>query len=467
MSYRVTSITGCASAQGFREGFPGFPARKATGNPRTAMGDQHTLFGIELRRRRGQAGMSLAELARQVHYTKGYLSKVETGSKPASEDLARLCDAALGADGALTTLMRPPNRSPAATGTGGAQEEEVWLMALSPDGASTFTALSRRQALSAGGGSMLGLGSVASGNSPGCDPSALESFAAVFGQIRQLGRQVSPKAVLPSVIAQTHALRTLAAAEPSSRRGPLLGLAARHAEYAGWLAQEAGNVPGALWWTAKAEQMAAGAADRDMAANALVRRALIAMYCDDANGTIALARRAQTHPDAGPRVHGLAALREAQGHALAGDRNACERALDRGAQLLHSAQAAQPDALMLGSVSEADPAAVTRAWCQHDLGRPTAAIEILERELPKLAAASTRSYARFGARLALSYATAGDVAQASALTLRIVGSAVAVDSATVRLELGRLARALARWSAHPQARAAHLQLVEALYQAPA
>jgi transcriptional regulator with XRE-family HTH domain len=430
------------------------------------MGDQHTLFGIELRRRRGQAGMSLAELARQVHYTKGYLSKVETGSKPASEDLARLCDAALGADGALTTLMRPPNRSPAATGTGGAQEEEVWLMALSPDGASTFTALSRRQALSAGGGSMLGLASTAPGNSPEYDAPTLESFAAVFGQIRQLGRQVSPRMVLPSVIAQTHALRTLAAAGPLAQRARLLALAARHAEYAGWLAQEAGDIPGALWWTAKAEQMAGGGADCDMPANALVRRALIAMYCDDAGSTIALARRAQEHPGAGAHVRGFAALREAQGHALAGDRNACERALDRGAQLLHSA-AAQPFALALGSVSEADPAAVTRAWCQHDLGRPTAAIEILERELPKLAAASTRSYARFGARLALSYATAGDVAQASALTLRIVGSAVAVDSATVRLELGRLARALARWSAHPQARAAHLRLVEALYQAPA
>ncbi|MFD0488329.1 helix-turn-helix domain-containing protein [Saccharopolyspora spinosporotrichia] len=61
------------------------------------MSDRPTLFGAELRRLRIAAGMALSELARRVHYSKGYLSKVETGLKPAQPDLARRCDAALDA----------------------------------------------------------------------------------------------------------------------------------------------------------------------------------------------------------------------------------------------------------------------------------------------------------------------------------------------------------------------------------
>jgi transcriptional regulator with XRE-family HTH domain len=63
------------------------------------MSGQHISFGAELRRLRIAAGMSLGQLATAVHYTKGYLSKVENSDKPPNPALARLCDAAVGADG--------------------------------------------------------------------------------------------------------------------------------------------------------------------------------------------------------------------------------------------------------------------------------------------------------------------------------------------------------------------------------
>ena len=59
-------------------------------------------FGEELRRRRIASGLSLRELAVRVHYSRGYLSKVETRQAPASIELARLCDAALRAATART-----------------------------------------------------------------------------------------------------------------------------------------------------------------------------------------------------------------------------------------------------------------------------------------------------------------------------------------------------------------------------
>lgn len=73
-----------------------------------------TSFGARLRTLRLARGMSQAALSRLVHYSKGYLSKIESGVKPATVDLARRCDDALGAGGELATLLltmpAPPKR---------------------------------------------------------------------------------------------------------------------------------------------------------------------------------------------------------------------------------------------------------------------------------------------------------------------------------------------------------------------
>jgi tetratricopeptide (TPR) repeat protein/transcriptional regulator with XRE-family HTH domain len=62
-------------------------------------------FGAELKRRRTSAGMSLAGLAAAVHFTKGYLSKVENGKARVNHDLAKACDHALRAEGELLALV--------------------------------------------------------------------------------------------------------------------------------------------------------------------------------------------------------------------------------------------------------------------------------------------------------------------------------------------------------------------------
>jgi tetratricopeptide (TPR) repeat protein/transcriptional regulator with XRE-family HTH domain len=62
-------------------------------------------FGERLRTLRTEHGLSLAELSTRVHYSKGYLSKVENGDKPPTVQLARGCDQALGADGSLLRML--------------------------------------------------------------------------------------------------------------------------------------------------------------------------------------------------------------------------------------------------------------------------------------------------------------------------------------------------------------------------
>ncbi|GGS82010.1 nSTAND1 domain-containing NTPase [Streptomyces cinerochromogenes] len=73
-------------------------------------------FPAHLRRLRQQRGLSLADLARQTHYSKGYLSKIETGAKRPTVDVASRCDRILRADGELLALVVPPR--PARTAEG-------------------------------------------------------------------------------------------------------------------------------------------------------------------------------------------------------------------------------------------------------------------------------------------------------------------------------------------------------------
>ncbi|MFE3527099.1 helix-turn-helix domain-containing protein [Streptomyces sp. NPDC059161] len=86
-------------------------------------------FAAELRRLRGLRKMSLTGLARSIHYSKGYLSKIENGSKPPTLDVARRCDEVLGADGELIRLVRlvpkQPGAAPARTGPGASFESAL------------------------------------------------------------------------------------------------------------------------------------------------------------------------------------------------------------------------------------------------------------------------------------------------------------------------------------------------------
>ncbi|MGK5730355.1 helix-turn-helix domain-containing protein [Streptomyces sp. URMC 124] len=63
-------------------------------------------FGVTLRERRLEQGLSLAGLSKTIHYSKGHLSRIESGDKRPSEDLARRCDEALGARGELLAAHR-------------------------------------------------------------------------------------------------------------------------------------------------------------------------------------------------------------------------------------------------------------------------------------------------------------------------------------------------------------------------
>jgi transcriptional regulator with XRE-family HTH domain len=421
---------------------------QATGNLGSSMTGSAMMFSAELRRRRQSTGMSLAALAAAVHYSKGYLSKVETGAKPATIDLARRCDAALNAGGELARLVPPRVRAwePEVSGS----ENEVWLMAVNSDASGRFVPVSRRNALAIGAASVLSW--EMAGSRPAIDPGAVTGFAALLDDLRRLGRTLHPAAVLPLVIAQSQVLRGLAAAAKAPSHRALLLLAGRYAEFGSWMAQEAGDDRGAFWLIDQAAHLADASGDSELQAYAWVRRAGVLLYRDDAAGVVASARRASTLAAASPMTRMLAARREAQGYALAGDYSQCMRALDTASALSGVPGDGDGWAPRLGSTSVPDHHALVTAWCLYDLGRPDESAEILDRAATDIPPAARRARARFGARRALAHVAAGEVDHGCAIAYEAVDATDATDSATVRLDLHRLSRALSRWHGRPAVR---------------
>jgi transcriptional regulator with XRE-family HTH domain len=389
-------------------------------------------FGIELRRARLAAGLSLSRFATLVHYSKGYLSKIETGAMPPTTDLARRCDAALNAGGALAALCAetadPETETEPEPDPDG--EEEAWLMVL---------AAPRRQP-DLGGAELIAV------------------YRDMFTRTRALARMTSPDLVLSHVIAQTHALRSLAG---GANRRELLVLAARYADYAGSLAQETGDLRATLWWTAVAARMATAAGDHHMPAYALARRAHIAVWQRDARTAVGYAEQAQADTRVLPLIRGLAAQQQAQGHAIAGEASRCRRALDRAEELL--AEETWPSDLTFGSTAVPDAMGFNHAWTSLQLGRPAEAAAILDREVLRVPPAAVRNLVRYGVKRALAHAAAGEVEQACAVAEPLLPKFRQVRSTTIKDSARQLAATLRRWPRHPAVTAIAPELTAALH----
>ncbi|QIQ05785.1 helix-turn-helix domain-containing protein [Streptomyces liangshanensis] len=403
-------------------------------------------FGCELRRRRTEALLSLEELGRLVHYSKGQLSKVERGLKRPTPELARLCDTQLRAGGALSALVPRQEADRPLPDSG--YDGEVWLMRLDQDGSSSFQPVRRRSVIAAGAASVLTMHVEAAGTP---DPSGagadtvVDASRLLFDQFRRIGQASGPAGVLPPLIAQTHALEQLAMRSGSRTRAALLVLASRYAEYTGWMAQELGDDRSALWWTDRAVQLARAGDDPALVAYSWVRRSLLCLYRGQLRESVELSERA-LNSDAPPRVRGLAAQHLAQGLAAEGSHDACTRSLEQARGLLDRGLS-DPVAPVLGASHLPDVVAMFTGWCLYELGRPDEAAQVLDREHARIPEHAMRTRARYGVRRALAHAAAGEIDHACHLTREVLPSVRLTHSATIAADLRRLVHTLGR---HPR-----------------
>ncbi len=378
-----------------------------------------------MRARRIEAGWSLTRFAREVNYSSGHL-KLENGVKPPNEAFVRRCDVLFGAGGALVAAHRaePGHRGQTTEGPG--REDPMYPLA------------------------ELGV-TIGSGAPRWVDPGTVMSYRMSFDLLRARGQFLQPSDLLPTLITETRALVGLAAGGDPVVAADLLRLAARFAEYAGWMAQEAGDDGQARDLTEAAAGLAARAGD-DMRAYRLVRLADLALYAGDAAATIDLSARA-LDSGADARVRGFAAQRLAHGHAMANQRDACLRALDLAAEFLPAeadGAPTYPAHPVVGSINVVDHVAMATGWCLLDLGEPEQAAGILAAEVARLPTGAHRARARYTVRLARCYAEIGEVDLACAAAEPVLRRLVSLQSATTGTDVARLAGTLRRFRVRPR-----------------
>lgn len=365
-------------------------------------------FGSSLKKWRLGAGLSLRQFAAKVNYTPGHLSKVENGRKAPSRFLVVRADELLHAGGELIGMIVSSGPE-----TGSAPEAGI------------------------------AVGDVLGGPLPQLDePGSLEPWWRLLVSTRVVGQACPP---LPLVAAASHQARVLGgiAAQSSDRQAcEAYYVGARFFEYAGWMAQEAGDSVGALALTARATEWARLAGDTAFVAYALVRQAVIALYARDYQATTLLAQRAQTMT-ADARVGGLAALQEAHGQAALGHVNDCLSALARGADLLSRGESGERAP---GSAHVTDQVGMAEALCHSELGRYERAAQLLQEGVAQAAPHALRATARYEARYALVLERMGEIDASCAAASTAMGKITVVDSDTVRSDLRTLQRRYAYYS---------------------
>jgi transcriptional regulator with XRE-family HTH domain len=375
-------------------------------------------FGGALRRLRQEQGLSLTQLAAATSYSKGYLSRLERGARPATADIARVCDSALGADGQLIAAFRDGEA---------AHTEQRSLLGL----LSTSSTSSSRHWV----------------NGVRSDAHVyLEQLEMIFASLRAMGHSMSPTLVLPMLLTHDETAQHVVKSAGPGDRDKLLRLIARIKEYAGWMAQEAGQIDLAERLTEEARRIALAIGDSDLARWMLVRFADLDLYRGDGPKIVSLTREIVERRDIGLRTRSIAWQRQAQGHALLGDRASCMRALDQ-ARVFHEADRAEPDVQTLGTLSVLRPVETTRGWALVDLCAHEKAAEELSQVIAELDPKSVRSRVRYTTRLALACAAVGDPERACELVREALPDIDRVDSDTVRVDLKALAGLLRRrWS---------------------
>lgn len=427
-------------------------------------------FGQVLRRHRRNKSLSLRQLAEHVHYSKGYLSKIETGTKQPSRDLARLCDGVLEADGELMALLPRATPAAAAGTTRGERSEGAQLGCVGPRRACEMhraeEVVSPLQGISAPA-----LTVVAG------DEDTVVQLGEFLRLLQAWGQNRPPAMTVPTLLVQVDLIAKLARAAGPAQRAPLLGMASRFADYTGWLVQEAGDDAAMTQWTQRSVNWAEAAGDEALAAHGDVRHANVAMYRDDAVSAIEFSRRAVHRLDAAgggnvvaqTRVRALALYRMAQGFALLGQRSRCLATIQEARHLAapgvddartHEERYGRGRVHAVGPWTVSDPGDLVEGWCLHDLGLVEQSIPLLQRHLARTPVTARRARARTIGRLALSHAAITDIPTASALAHTALDDAAHVDSATLRHDLRRLLVLLARrpadsWSEDLGVRLAH------------
>jgi transcriptional regulator with XRE-family HTH domain len=393
------------------------PAGKASKGQQAAAKTM-TIFGEEMRRLMTERRVGLRELARQVSYDPGYLSKVVNGRKAVSRDLARRLDEALGAGGALVAFRVTPDLH----GTFAYDDEErVILAARRPER---------------------------------LDREVISSLAgALAGEYRQV-YQVGSVNTLKAATAQLSVVGKLTREARAPLRGEVLGVAAQYAHFTGWLNANTGQLADAQACFDRALGWAVESGEEDLIATTLNLKAHAAWLAGKVGPMIGLSQAAQRITSASAEVRGLAVQMEARGNALTGDGDDANRKLDEAGSLMERAAGHLRNNNEPPWIITCRPGYLTlqRGLASLYMGRNEHAVESLSTGLAEMPAEVRQSewIAWYLVRLAAAHARAGDPEQACSVAAEAALIARQTGASRLRAQLDHLlAKLSARWPTLP------------------
>lgn len=278
------------------------------------------------------------------------------------------------------------------------------------------------------------------------DNDLLQHFKEAFNGFQEAARMLPPQQLMDGLLGNVAILDGLRRRASTCDSQHYCSLQARYAESLSWLSEEAGDLPGAIYWIDRASQWAQAANWPAMTEYSFVRRSMMVIsFSGDGRRAVDQARLVFEISDASPRTKGPAAKQMAFGYALTGNRDASRRILDEAMNWL--AQPTRDDDTLLGqrSVVNEDLFAIFQATCDVYLGRGESVVRVLEPRLALLSRSSVRTATITRAKLVRAYAHAGEPAEACRLAWETLQTIEQVDSLSARSELSRALRVLDRW----------------------
>lgn len=228
----------------------------------------------------------------------------------------------------------------------------------------------------------------------------------------------------------------------------LLSVLAEQAQQAGWAAFDAGRHAEATGLYEASHKAATEAGDAQLAGNALAFLAYQTLPTDRQTGVQIAARScAMAGADAAPGVRALLYERLAWAHAVAGQAEATERALDAAQEALGEADGGpQPDWAAWVDATELQ---IMSGRCWTELQRPLRAVPVLEAALARYDDAHARDKALYLSWLAAAYLRAGEAEQAAAVTGRALDLSTGVASVRPKERLAPVLRRLGEYRSLP------------------
>ncbi|OLL74341.1 putative C1 regulatory protein [Pseudonocardia sp. Ae356_Ps1] len=396
------------------------------------------MFGQELREARTRRGLGLRSCAARLNYSPGQLSKVETGKRRPTQQLARAVDALLSTGDYFERLWSAANHGVPSVASG--STDDPLIAHELPNGKVVFVPASRRQFIQGVGAAAAAslLSTIPAAPAAAAEVKPLAHFQAAHRLLIDTDNMLGAANALPGVHEQLRSLHSIRQTAQGQDGQDLVNMQARFAELAGWLCQDLGDFEQARYWLDRALEWSYPAGDPELTAYVLARKSQLAGDMGDALGAVDLAHAAARQAP-NERIVAVAQTYAAHGHALGGSPDATEASYDGARSTAERFDGQSPWGVWLDD-SYID---VHRAHSLSTLGRHDAAVETFRAAIAALPAGFHRDRGVYLAREALAHAGAHDTAAATQAGLQALAIARDTRSGRTATELRQLDTALA------------------------